>query len=236
MGAPAKLLTAGLAGCAAVVIAACGSGGSPGASMSSPAQEPGSAALVSAMQVSVRQATSVHIDGHLSNSGTLISVNLDMHRNGDVSGTVSQNGAPFQIIGVSNLVYIKATPAFLRQVKAPSSACTVLCGKWLQLTAQEARQLTGDISMNSLTAPLTADQVPALTEAGSKAVSGQSTWVLRAADGSTLDVSSSSQHFPLAATTGGSAREVVVYSRWNSVPHPTAPPAGQTINLNNLKP
>jgi hypothetical protein len=243
MGVPAKILTAkiltaGVAGCAAIVIAGCGGSGGSGSisgSTSAPATEPSSTALLTAMQSSVRQASSVHVAGNLSNNGTPISVDLDLHRNGDVSGTVSQNAAPFQIVGLGNLTYIKATRAFLQQVKAPTSACAVVCGKWLQLTTAEAGQLTGDLSMNSLTAPLTSGQVPALTEAGKVTVNGQSAWVLRASDGSKLDVSTTNQHYPLAASTGGSTHEVVTYSRWNAAPKPVAPPANEVLNLNNLK-
>jgi hypothetical protein len=171
----------------------------------------------------------------LANNGVPISLNLDMHRNGDVSGTVSQNGAPFEVIGVNNTTYIKATPAFLRQVKAPTSACAVVCGKWLQLTPAQASQLTGDLSMSSLTAPLSSGQVPKFTEVGSKIVDGRAAWALRAADGSTLYVSSASGHYPVAATTGGSPNEVVTYSHWNTAPQPAAPPASEVLNLNNLK-
>jgi hypothetical protein len=187
------------------------------------------------MQASVRQANSVHISGRLTNGAIPISVNLDMHRNGDVSGSVSQNGAPFQVIGLHNAIYIKATRSFLQQVKAPTSACAVVCGKWLQLTPSQASQLTGDLSMSSLTGPLTSGQVPKLAEAGSKTVNGQSAWALRAAGGSMLYVSSSRQHYPVAATTGGSANEEVIYSRWNTAPEPVAPPANEVLNLNNLK-
>jgi hypothetical protein len=244
MGVPAKILTVGVAGCAAIVISGCGSSGSSsggstsgsasGSAGASP-KEPSSTALVTSMQASVRQASSVHVDGHLTNNGTPISVNLDMHRNGDVSGTVSQNGAPFEVIGVGSAIYIKATRSFLQEVKAPTSACAVVCGKWLQLTSAEARQLTGDLSMASLTAPLSSGKVPVLTEAGSDNVNGQSAWVLRASDGSMLDVSSASRHYPLSASTGGSPAEVVTYSQWNAAPQPAAPPANQVLNLNNLK-
>jgi hypothetical protein len=235
MSVAARALTGGVAGCAAIVIAACGSSGSTTSSSGGPPKEPSSTALLTSMQASVRQASSVHVAGHLTNNGTPVSVNLDMHRNGDVSGTVSQNGAPFQVVGVARVFYIKATRSFLQEVKAPTSACAVVCGKWLQLTSAEARQLTGDLSMSSLTAPLTAGQVPTLTEAGRATVSGKSAWVLRASDGSTLDVSSTSQHFPLSATTGGSPHEVVIYSQWNAAPKPVAPPASEVLNLNNLK-
>jgi hypothetical protein len=66
-------------------------------------------------------------------------------------------------------------------------------------------------------------------------VNGQSAWVLRASDGSKLDVSTTNQHYPLAASTGGSAHEVVTYSKWNAAPKPVAPPANEVLNLNNLK-
>lgn len=243
MGMPARAVTAGVAACAAILIAGCGSSGAPSGSASSAGSssagrattEPTSTALLTSMQASVRQANSVHIAGHLTNNGVPISVNLDMHRNGDVAGTVSQNGAPFQVIGVRSTIYIKATRSFLQEVKAPTSACAVVCGKWLQLTPSQARQLTGDLSMTSLTGPLTSSQVPKLTEAGSKTVDGQTAWALRAADGSVLYVSSASQHYPVAATTGGSPSEVVIYSRWNTAPQPVAPPASEVLNLNNLK-
>jgi len=187
------------------------------------------------MEAAVRRANSVHIAGHLANNGVPISLDLDMHRNGDVSGTVSQNGAPFEVIAMNNTTYIKATPAFLRQVKAPASACAVVCGKWLQLTPAQAGQLTGDLSMSSLTAPLSSGQVPKFTEAGSKTVGGQPAWALRAANGSMLYVSSAPGHYPVAATTGGSPNEVVTYSHWNTAPQPVPPPANQILNLNNLK-
>ena len=243
MAIPARAAAVAAAASAAIIIAGCGGGGSPTGSPSPPASssaagstaEPSAAALVTSMQSSVRQANSVHVSGHLTNNGIPISVNLDMHRNGDVSGTVSENGAPFQVIGLNGTIFIKATRLFLQQVKAPTSACAVVCGKWLQLTASQASQLTGDLSMSSLTGALTSGQVPKLTKDGSKAIDGQNTWALRAADGSKLYVSSASQHYPLAATTGGGPNEVVLYSRWNSAAEPVAPPANQVLNLNKLK-
>ncbi len=219
MGVPARVLIASVAGSAAVVIAGCGGstsantspanpppmGSAPASSAPSGGQPgPASAALVTAMQTAVRQASSVHISGSVASGRAPISVNLGVHRNGDVSGTVSENGAPFQVIGIAGTIYIKATEQFLKQVNAPASACSVVCGKWLKLTSAEASQLTGDLNMNSLVAPLSSGKVPKLAEAGRKTVGGQAAWILRAADGSTLAVSSASRHYPLAASTGGS--------------------------------
>jgi hypothetical protein len=235
MGVPARVLIASVAGSAAIVISGCGGSAPASSSISGAPGEPASAALVSTMQASVRQASSVHISGNLTSSGAPVSVNLGVHRNGDVSGTVSQNGAPFQVIGVAGTIYIKATQQFLKQVNAPANACAVVCGKWLKLTSAEASQLTGDLNMSSLVAPLSSGRVPKLAEAGSKTVSGQAAWILRAADGSTLDVSSASRHYPVAASTGGAPHEVVIYSHWNAVPPPVAPPASQVLDINHLK-
>lgn len=256
MDALARTAGVAAAACAAIVIAGCGGSGSPTGSASSSASgaasspasgaasspaasggatEPTAAALITAMQASVRQASSVHVAGHLASNGLPISVDLDMHRNGDISGSESVNGAPFQVTGVNGTIYIKATRSFLQQVKAPTSACAVLCGKWLQLTPSQAKQLTGDLSMSSLTGPLTSSQVPKFSDAGSKTVGGQSAWALRAPDGSMLYVSSAPQHYPVAATAGASPSEIVTYSQWNTAPQPVAPPANQVLNLNNLK-
>jgi hypothetical protein len=205
-----------------------------GSASAAPA-EPSSTALLTSMRASVRQASSVHIVAHLANNGTTISLNLDMHRNGDLAGTYSQNGAPFQIISVSGTTYIKATRSFLQEMKVPSSACAAECGKWLQLTPAQASELTGDLSMNSLILPLTSGEAPA-TEAGSKTIAGHSAWVLRSTDkSSTLDVSSASRHYPVASSTRGSTQEAVIYSQWNTAAQPVAPPSSQVLNLNNLK-
>jgi hypothetical protein len=239
MGTRAGALAVGAAACAAVVIAGCGGSGSkpspPSTRASTATTEPSATALITAMQTSVRQASSIHVTGRLTNSGVPITVNLDMHRNGDVSGTESLNGAPYQIIGVHGTVYVKATRSFLQEVKAPASACATACGRWLQLTPVLANQLTGDFSMSNFTGPLTSSRLPKFTEAGTKMVGGQTAWVLSAGQGVTLEISSAGGHFPLAATTGGSTSEVITYSQWNSAPEPVAPPANDVLNLSNLR-
>jgi hypothetical protein len=216
-------MAAGLAG-AAVIVTGCGSTGT----------EPAASGLVAAMQNSVRSAESVHIDGRLLNKGVPVGVDMDVHRNGDVTGTISQDGAAFQLIGVDGKVFIKATPAFLRQTGAPPSACSEVCGKWVELAQQQADELTGDLSMGSMTG-LLAGHMPKFSEAGSSTVGGRPAWVLRAADGSTLDVSSQGAHYPLQAKTAGAPPDVVTYSRWNSIPAPIPPPADEVLNLNGVR-
>jgi hypothetical protein len=228
MAVPARVLAAGLAGCAVVVVLAYyGSGSS--AVISRPSAEPGLAGLVRSMQSAVRGASSVRVGGQLTRNGTVLSVDLGLHRNGDMTGVIIQDGAPARIAAVAGRIYVQATPGFLRQVQAPGGSCAAACGRWIQLTLAEADRVTGDLSMMNFIGPLTSGQISMLTEGGSTTVQGQRAWVLRAADGSTLDVSAGSQHYPLEAAGGGTSPEVVRYSQWNRVPPPATPPASQIL-------
>jgi hypothetical protein len=221
-----RLIAGCLAGCTAVaVVSACGSG--------TPA-EPGATALTTSMQQAVRGATSVHFDGQESEHGIPVGVDTGISRSGDVSGTVTDNGANVQVLGVGGKAYIKVTPELLKQVKAPASSCSIVCGRWAELPANEAGQLTGQLTMSNLTGSVATTKLPKFTEDGSTTVNGQPAWVLRAANGATLDVSSVGKPYPLKATPGSGGHGVIKYSQWNAVPKPAAPPAGQVINLTGL--
>lgn len=220
-----RLIAGCLAGCTAVaVVSACGSG-TP--------TEPGAAALTTSMQQAVRHASSVHFDGQEPENGASVGVNMGVDRTGDLTGTVSQNGAKLQFLKVDSKVYVKATSEFLKQVKAPASSCALICGKWLELSPQEASQAS-QLTMNNVTGDVAAPNLPKYTEDGSTTVDGQPAWVLRAANGSVIDVSSQGTPYPLRSSEAD-GHGVIKYSQWNSVPHPASPPASQVINTNGLR-
>jgi hypothetical protein len=226
MKSTTRLLALGLAGTAAVAVSSCGS---------STPSEPGAAALTSSAQQSVRTASSVHVDGAGSNNGVPVAYNLGVNRAGDISGTIHENGANFDIISANGKVYIKATPEFLKQAHAPANVCTIVCGRWVELPPKEASQLTSNATMSTLTGEANFSNLPKLTEDGSTTVNGQSAWVLKAPDGGTVDVSQQSAHYPLQVKSASSNQGVLHYTQWNAVPKPTAPPASQVINLSGLK-
>jgi len=181
------------------------------------------------MQGAVRGASSVRVTGHLVQNGTPLGVDLGLSRNGDLTGTVIQNGAPAQVVAVAGKIYVRATPVFRQQVKAPGDTCAAVCGKWIQLALPDAGLVADYLSMANIVSPLTSDQVSTLSESGSTTVQGQRAWVLRAANGSVIDVSAGNQHYPLMAAGGGSLRQVVMFSQWNNVPRPTLPPVSQVL-------
>ncbi len=239
MGVPARVVTVGLAGCTALVVAACQASGSSGtsaprSSVSGPASEPSAASLASSMRTSVNNASGVHVSGQLSRDGVPLGVDLNVTRNGSVAGTVSQRGTPLHVVAANSKIYIEVTPAFLREASMPAAACATACGKWIELSQSEASQLTGDLSMQKLLTPLILGQASKLTSAGRTTVRGQPAWVLRAGDGSTVAVSAAGKHYPLLARDSANRHQVVTFSQWDSVPAAKAPPASQLLGPNSL--
>jgi len=227
MNVKARVLGGGLAGCAAVAVCSCGS--------SAPA-EPDAATLASTAQHAVQQATSVHVDGQVSDNGAPVGINLGINRQGDLSGTLAENGANLNVISDGGKVYVKATPEVLKQNKAPASACSLVCGRWIQLPPAEAKQITSQLTMKNLTGGANgSSSTAAVTEAGTTTVNGKSAWVLKGAHGNLVDVSSQGTPYPLRVRSGHGDQGQRLYSQWNSVPKPTVPPANQIINLNGLR-
>jgi hypothetical protein len=227
MNVKVRVLAGGLAGCAAVAVSGCGS---------SAPRRARRRTLASTAQHAVQQATSVHVDGKVSDNGTPVGINLGINRQGDLSGTVPENGANLDVISDGGKVYVKATPEFLKQNKAPASACSLVCGRWIQLPPAEAKQITSQLTMKNLTGGANGSSSTAkVTEAGTTTVNGKSAWVLKGADGNLVDVSSQGTPYPLRVRSGQGNQGQLLYSQWNSVPKPAVPPANQIINLNGLR-
>jgi hypothetical protein len=222
-----------LAGCAVVTLAVGGCSGSYSSSSSAP-KEPSSSDLQSSMRSSVASANSVHFNGNLSDNGVPVGVDMGVSRSGDLQGSVTENGAKLQVIGVDGKIYIKATPEFLKEVKAPASACSLICGHWVQLPQAEARPLTSQLTLKNLSDSVNSSHGAQLKESGSTTVDGKAAYVLKAPNGATIDVSQSSPHYPLQAHAGSGKSGMVTFSQWNSVPHPAPPPAKDVINLNGV--
>lgn len=230
MSIRAKVLACGLAGSAAIALTACGG------SASGPAAHAhrDAATLVSEMKAAVGGAKSVHMAGRLSHGGRSVAVNLGVFRTGALTGTITQGGVRLELIGAQGKVYVKATPAFLRELRASAAVCAIICGKYVQMSGLQASDLAGSLSMMNLTRSLTGG-LPRFTRSGTTTVGGQSAVVLRGADGSTLDVAAHGKPYPLRVVAPPDRNETVLFSQWDAVATPAAPRAGEVINLNQLK-
>jgi hypothetical protein len=229
-----------VAGSAVIALGGCASSGAGGGAAAAGGTAPaggangGAASLVAAMKTAVQEATSMHLAGQLPGGGRPVTLNIGVLRAGALAGSITEGGVPLQLIGASGQVYVKATPAFLRELKAPTAVCAIMCGKYVELSGAQRSELTGSLGMASLTRSLIR-ALPRLTRAGLTTVLGQSAVVLHGADGSTLDVASRGKPYPLRLVAPQGRDESVVFTEWDAVAAPAAPPASQVINLSQLK-
>jgi hypothetical protein len=215
----------GLAAVGAVLLAGCGSSGS-----SAPSRTP--AETVAQMKSAVSGANSVHLNGVLRSSGRAVGLDIGLIKSGEFSGTITDNGVPLTLTDTGGKLYVKATPAFLKQLRVSPALCSLMCGKYVELTTAQSGALAGNFTMRKLLASLTGS-LPKFADAGTTTVRGQQAQVLRAADGSMLDVAATGTPYPLRAVGKGHNGQLD-FTQWNSVPHPAAPPANQVINMASL--
>lgn len=201
-----------------------------GSSASSAPRSPATA--IAQMKTAVNAASSVHLDGVLSSSGRAVALDIGLLRSGGFAGTIASNGVPLTLIDTGGKAYVKATPAFLKQLKVSSAVCSLMCGKYVELTSAQTSALAGNFTMQKLLSSLTAN-LPRFADAGTTTVNGQQAQALRAPDGSMLDVAASGAAYPLRAV-GKAHSGRLDFTQWNSVPRPAAPPASQVINMSQL--
>jgi hypothetical protein len=221
----------------AVLLAGCGAPPAVhAAALSSASRSPSQ--TVAQMRQAVRAASSVHLSGVLSNGGKPIGLNLGLIRSGEFSGTLTQNGIPLTVIDAGGKAYVKATAAYLRELRAPAAVCSVMCGKYVEVTPAQARSLSGSLSMSALLSSFSG-KLPPLTNAGTTTVNGQKGQVLRGPDGSRLVVAATGTPYPLQAVGrqgagGQQSNGTLNFSQWNAVPRPVPPPASQVVNLSKI--
>jgi hypothetical protein len=113
----------------AIVLAGCGGGSrANGEATKSP-----TAVIADAKQAALA-AESVHIAGAIVDSGTPLTVDLQLLRGTGAKGTMSENHLPFDLIRVGGAAYIRGSDAFLRKF-AGAGGEALLHGRWLKGSA-----------------------------------------------------------------------------------------------------
>ena len=230
-----------LAGSAAVVavllVAGC-SGGSSGTATtggSSPAgaaasagPPPDPAALGKQVRSATAKATSFHVLAVVTDGGSKISMNMSMTRSGEMSGTMSANKVAVTMLVTRGHSYIKISSGLLKSQHLPSAACALVCGKYLEVPAGQAKGMRNGLDMPSLLRQLSATS---LTYVRTVTVNGRPAWQMRASDGSTVYVAAQGPPYPLRVTKGVSRAD---FTQWNAVTIPPPPPASQVVDLSQL--
>lgn len=224
---------------AGLLAAACGgSSGSPSGSPSGSSS--GSATKTAAdilpkMEAAVKAAKSVHMAGTATDGSQKVSFDLSFYGKTDLSGTISEDGGGFTVLTVGGKSYIEANKAFLKVAKVTASACATICGKYIELPSADASQITGSLSMSSLSQQAFG-KLPASTSKDTSEVfvpatiNGQP--VLRfSKGGNTIDVARTGTPYPVMVAASGTA---ITFSEWNAVPAPVPPPASKVLNISQL--
>ena len=186
------------------------------------------------MKLAVRAATSVHLNGTLTGTGSAtVGLDVGLTRSGGFSGTVTQGGIPLTVIDAAGKVYIRATRAYLSELNVPAAVCSVICGKYVAMSPANSDALAGQLTMSQMLQSVTGS-LPAFTNAGMQTINGQRVQVLHGADGSTLAVAATGPPYPVEAVSPAGRRGELAFSHWNSVPKPVAPPASQVVDLSKL--
>lgn len=214
---------------ATAVLAGCGSsGGSPAVS--------GSAASIAArMKTALAHATSVHMSGRVTNSGQTGFLDLSLSHNGDFAGTVRIGGSTMQITSIGKHTYINFDRGFVKIAHIPAALCSVMCGKYVEMSGAQAASFAGNFSMTKLMGQLTR-KIPHLTKGGTTTVNGQKALALHSSNGTTVYVAATGKTpYPLEVVSTKSNNSGRVYlSQWNAVPAFSPPPASKVVKLSQV--
>ena len=122
---------------AAVLLAGCGSGHSSSSSGNGEASKSPAQVLKDA-QAAAASASSSHVAGNIDSAGDKISLDLSMARGKGAKGSMSTNGAKFDLVRVGDNIYIRGSDAFWKKT-AGALAAQLLDGKWLKAPATTGR-------------------------------------------------------------------------------------------------
>jgi len=193
------------------------------------------AKLIPQVQAAAMTATSVHVAGAVAQGKNTATFDVSFSGSA-VDGTVGVNGQTVHVLVLNGATYVKVDAAFLNAEHAPPSVCAKVCGKYVELPAVAANQVTSFLNMQTLiTEVFKSKDINSGTGGGcifSPATRhGQS--VLKCSQGPyTLEVAAHGK--PYIAYYSGPHGEHLAFSGWNAVAPPSAPPASQVVSENAL--
>jgi hypothetical protein len=172
--------------------------------------------ILAAAKTAADNASTVHVDGTVHDTGGLISLNLRLVNSKVCVGRISTNGAGVSLVRVGDRLYLKADAEFLQQ-NGGSAAVGILAGRWFTVstTVRDFKSL----------APLTDLDLLVKTILGSHAklelgaptrIGGQPAIALvDSTDGGTLYIAASGEPYPLELK-GPKGQGAIRFEGWNA--------------------
>ncbi len=204
-------------------LAACGGGpASNGVAAESPAQ------ILQAGVNAMRSAKSVHIKGTVGSGSQTITIDAVSFSNGDLDGTIGQNGATAQVVKIGGTDYFNGAASFWTTSGSASTALAAqLADRWISTKDGQGTPGIGTtFTMSALAAGLSEDN-GTITKGSTGSVDGQPAISITSSNGGTLWIATTGTPYVLEATGSGSGSSSgsVTFTDWDQGTVPS-PPAG----------
>jgi hypothetical protein len=208
---------------AGMTLAACG-----GSSGNGEASKSGNQVFSDAKKATAT-ASSLHISGNLTDSGSLTGLDLEVGQ-GSGSGTITEKGATFDVVVHGKTLYLKADAATWTKA-ASAAAAKVLADKWIDFpsTSSDFSSFADLTSITKLTQTLTSSGKLAApvktTFQGKSAVKVVDTGSKKGV----LYVAATGKPYILAIMRSGSTHGTIVFDGYNSAKIAGVPAGAKTI-------
>jgi len=206
----------------------------PGMAGSTPPRRPNVTVLLRQMSAALRAASSVHISGTVRQGAKTLGVNLGITRSGAFSGTISENGAVLTVLARHGHSYLRLSAAVLRIAHLPANACSLFCGKYLELPAVQSHELLAGLNMASLTHSMTSALASKVKYLGAVTIVGQPAWLLQDSHGNSIYVAEHGKPYILREVPTPPTKGSADLTQWNAVRIPGPPPPSQVVHPRQL--
>jgi hypothetical protein len=219
---------------AVLFAAGCGGGGGGGSTGGGGTTQTSSLAtkppgvVVAAAAKAADSASSVHISGGGTQNGQPISLDLTFARGKGATGSISLNGASFDLVLIGNTAYIKAGAAFWKKFAGAGAgaASQLFADKWLKFSANNAQlgPLTRLANQGAFFNKLL-NSHGKLENKGDTTFKGQSVVAIydTTKKGAVLYVASTGTPYPVGLVQTGNNGGTITFDQWNQPVTLTAP-------------
>lgn len=233
-------LPAVLLGAAVVAgTAACGSqnASSGGSAATTTTTAPPAAVQAADIKTAMQNASAVHVKGSITDSGSKVSVDVQLNKDGTASGTIADGGPNIPIVLANKVIYLQFTPDVMKGngIDATSAAGMKLANKWVPSTSKlmagsglatsvqpflDFSQFIGSLAQNMPTGALKAGK--------SDVINGTPVVLYTFPDGTPADIATSSPHYLIRLLPGpkdGAGQ--LDFTGWNQPVAVQPPPASE---------
>jgi hypothetical protein len=210
----------------------------PGMSGAGAPRRPDVAVLLQKMRTALQTARSVHMSGILRQGGESLGLNLGTTRSRGMWGQISEDGTALTVLATQGQTYLELSAAFLKLSRLPAAACTLFCGKYLELTPAQSQSLLSGLNMpglmDSITNSIADMHADAVTYVGTGTANAQPAWLLMDPFGNLAYIASHGVPYLLRLVAAQPSAGALSLTQWDAVQIPGPPPPSQIVTVSQL--